>query len=129
MKYPHRKNFLPAFAVNLLFWILWIATLLFLSPAETFRFSILNLKLSLPLNIFLFFFTLAFSLALTFAFIFANTRRGLLSSLLVIVLLFLKLLKISRWWIILVTLLFLLLIELWFWKKGLKEKGQRKISR
>jgi len=118
VKYPHRKNFLPAFIVNLILWFLWIIVVFFLSPSRSSLFVIHNSKIIISTNIIAFFLALTLALTLTFAFIFANTRRGFLLAVLVNGILFFRMIKLASWWNILLLFLVLIAIELFFSRKN-----------
>ena len=90
----HRRNFLPAFIVNLILWISTIFIVIFLDPEKNVQFTIYNLQLKIFPNILLLFFILTLSLTLTFALLFGNTRRGFIASLFIVSLLLLKMFKI-----------------------------------
>lgn len=77
-----RKNFFPAVALNLLFWLGWLAVIILIPPESL-------------LAIFIFYLLLFAALLLTFSLLFANSRRGLLLSLFIIGFLVLKQLKLA----------------------------------
>lgn len=113
----YRKNFLPAFILNLLLWVSWFLVVFFLSPSQNSIFIIHNSKFAVPLNIVLFFLTLTLTLTLTLAFIFGNTRRGFLAALLADGVLFLRLIRQANWLNLLLLGAILLILEIYFSKR------------
>jgi small-conductance mechanosensitive channel len=89
----HRKNFLPTFIINIIFWLSWFYVVFKIPPDLNFQFSIFKFQVLLPLGFMYFFSTLTFALSLTFAFLFSNTRRGFFLSLFVCGILLLRLAK------------------------------------
>ena len=120
----HRRNFLPTVIVNLILWIVCGLIILFLNPQKIAPFQISNFKFQIFPNICLFFLVLTLSLTLTLALLFGNTRRGFLTSIFIVSILILKLLKIFYWWSILTSFILTLTIELYF-----SFKAKNKIAR
>jgi hypothetical protein len=79
-----RRNFLPSFLVTLLFSLLLTYIILFIPPDSVF-------------NLFLFYLILFLLTFFIFAFIFANSRRGFLLSLCLVLILFLKQEQLLSW--------------------------------
>lgn len=114
----HRRNFLPAFILNLALWVSTILIIIFLDPSDNMQFAISNWQLRIFANIILFFLSLTLALTLTFALLFANTRRGLFLALFVSLVLFLRLEKLASWWNIILLFGVLLCLELYISKKS-----------
>lgn len=126
----HRRNFLPTAIVNLILWIACGLIVFFLDPNENFKFHISNFKLFIYPNIILFFLALTLSLTLALALLFGNTRRGFLSSLFIISILLLRLLKLAYWWTVLPLGALLLILEVLFIQRKQKTIYQaNKIAR
>ncbi|PIQ70126.1 hypothetical protein COV89_02130 [Candidatus Shapirobacteria bacterium CG11_big_fil_rev_8_21_14_0_20_40_12] len=106
-------------------WIISGLIIFFLNPEKNLQFIIYNLQLNIFLNVILFFFTLTLSLALTLALLFGNTRRGFLASLFLVSVLILKLHKVSCWWSILISFIFILFLELLIFFRHKKQNSNK----
>jgi hypothetical protein len=99
-----RKNFFPTLAVTLLLWAALAGLVYFVEPDA-------------PLALIAFFILVFLALLFTFSTVFANSRRGLIATLALVVFLLLRYLGVGN------ILNFLLIagvavtIELYFWKK------------
>jgi hypothetical protein len=89
----NRRNFLPAFIINVILWVLLFLILFQLSPDKKTRLVIAHYQLLIPINIIFFFTVFTLFLTLTLALLFGNTRRGFLLTLGVNSLLILQLIK------------------------------------
>jgi len=89
----HRKNFLPTFIINIIFWLSWFYVIFKIPPDFQQQLTISNQQLTIPVAFIFFFLTFSLSLTLTFAFLFSNTRRGFFFSLFICGILFLCLIK------------------------------------
>jgi len=89
MVLKQRRNFLPTFILNILFWLFWLYVIFKIPP----QYSLLIIHYSIPVGILIFFLTLFLSLTLTLAFLFSNTRRGFLGSFFIVGFLLLRLIK------------------------------------
>lgn len=101
----NRKNFLPTLIVIMLFWLGSFAIIYFVEP-DTFGI--------IPIFFVVFFLTLLFS----FATVFANTRRGIIISLSLIIFLFLRYLGIGNILNALLLLGVAITTEVYFIKQG-----------
>lgn len=101
----NRKNFLPTLIVTMLFWLGSFAIIYFVEP-DTFGI--------IPIFFIVFFLSLLFS----FATVFANTRRGIIISLSLIIFLFLRYLGIGNILNALLLLGVAITTEVYFIKQG-----------
>ena len=113
----HRRNFLHAFIVNIVSWIITIIIILFFDPEKLVSLSFSTFHFLLPVNILLFFLALTISITLTFSFLFVSTRRGFFLSLFVDIFLVLRLIKQAFWWNILILTALFIFLELFFSRK------------
>lgn len=113
----YRRNFLPAFIINILLWISWFLVVFFLSPSQINELRIVNYDLRIPAPVILFFLTLTLTLTLTLAFISGNTRRGFLTALLVNGVLLLRLVRQANWLNLLLLGAILFILEFYFSKR------------
>jgi len=117
MVLKHRRNFLPAFIVNILLWILWFYIVFKIPPDFHSQLQITNYKLQIPIGYFYFFLTLSLTLSLTLAFLFSNTRRGFFLSFLICGFLILRLIKQAHLLNLILLAGILLCLEIYFSKK------------
>ena len=101
----NRKNFLPTLIVTMLFWLGSFTIIYFIEP-DTFGI--------IPIFFVVFFLSLLFS----FATVFANTRRGIIISLSLIIFLFLRYLGIGNILNALLLLGVAITTEIYFIKQG-----------
>lgn len=99
-----RKNFLPSFILAIFFWIVCLFILIYISPDSNFA-------------IFSFLFAIFLALILTLALFLANTRRGFLFALGIILFLILKWQKLANVLNNFFLLAVVLLLETYFTKR------------
>ena len=116
----HRRNFLPAFILNLILLVITILIVFLLGPEKSTPFQISNFKFQIFLNIILFFLCSFLFLAFTLSLLLAQTRRGFLISLLINTILFLRLIRQAQWWNIVLLVGFFSCLELFFSKRNKK---------
>ncbi|MFH1289458.1 MAG: hypothetical protein ABIH88_01940 [Patescibacteria group bacterium] len=96
-----QKNFLPTFFLTIVFWIGFFSIVFFTSPEK-------------PISFAGFYILLFLASFLTFSLIFANSRRGLLASLLITLFFLLKQLEIANQLNLVLLLGILIAIEVYF---------------
>jgi len=97
-----RKNFLPTFALINGLWLAVFSIVYYVNPGR-------------PGAIILFFIALFFALFFTLATIFLNSRRGLLSTFLILIFLFLRYIGIGNVFQLIVLLALFVVVEYYFW--------------
>lgn len=122
MPRKNRRNFFPAFIVNLIFWLILGGIVLLLPPGQNFDFQILNFKFTLPWAIILFFVFFTLSLGLTLALLLGNSRRGFFLAFFLDSLLLFRLLKQDSGLNLLLLTAIYLVFEIYFSLKS-KEKS------
>lgn len=126
MASQHRRNFLPAFIINIVLWAITLLVVFKVSPDYYLTLSVVNLRLVLPLSLIGFLALFALSLTLTLALLLGHTRRGFFLALFVSGLLVLQLIKQAT--LINMTLLLALFLstEIYFSsRKGGKDRPKR----
>lgn len=103
-----RKNFLPTLILAILFWLSWLYIIFFTSPENTTYY--------VPHTTY-FFLALSFALILTLSLIFANTRRGFLTTLGIISFLILRMLNSAHYLNLALLAGILFSVELYLTKK------------
>lgn len=119
----HRRNFLPAFILNIILLVITILIVFLLDPEKQIQLLIANYKLLITFYVIVFFLSLSLTLTLTFSFLFANTRRGFFMSLFINTVLFLRLIRQAQWWNIVLLVGFFLCLELFFSKRNKKPEA------
>jgi hypothetical protein len=99
-----RKNFFPTLVLAVLSWLGWFFVLLRIPPETTF-------------SLFAFFFLLFVALFLTSALLLANSRRGLMAALFVILVLVFRYYQIGNLVNLILLLAIFVALELFFSKK------------
>lgn len=119
-----RRNFLPTVIINLVLWIVFGLIIFFLNPNQNFKFHPAiggtNFKLLIYPNIILFFLALTLSLTLTLALLFGNTRRGFVVSLILVVILCLRVTKVTEWYYYFLNIILGVIVEIFFSIKSIK---------
>jgi hypothetical protein len=100
----NRKNFFPTLLLATILWVAWGWLIYSTAPSS-------NLKL------FIFFLLLFLAVFLTFALIFANSRRGLLSSLIVVTLLIFRYYQLANLLNLFLLFAIVITIELYYCKR------------
>lgn len=114
MARKHRKNFFPAFFINLVLWLLVLLIVLKTSPDQKMVFAIADLKVALQINLIGFLFLFFLALGLTLALLLGNTRRGFFLSSFFAGLLTLQLVKQAHWLNFLLLAAIVLTAEFYF---------------
>jgi hypothetical protein len=119
----HRRNFLPAFIITTVLWILTFLWIVFVSPEWKITLNIFHKQFFLPLAIIIFFTIIFLCLFFTFSLLFGKVRRGVLISAYFFLILVLRLFKIGHWYNILILTLLLLVQEYYFISKKHSQEG------
>jgi hypothetical protein len=118
MARKNRKNYLPAFIINIIFWLVFGLVVFKVSPESETELSFWGLKLQACSGIILFFTFFTLALTFTLALILGNTRRGILGTALADGVLLLRRLGQASWLNCLLLAAVILSLELFFSQKS-----------